>query len=104
MLCAYNMFIGWVPPMEKSNLFLRAYLMLQGPGRSTVLPDDWGYVEIVLLTKSSYHTCDVNSVLIAVSHHCGLLNVPQLLARVEPLGNVYSCAFFITRTCLVFGP
>ena len=71
--------------MEESNVFLRSYLPLQGPGRSTALPDDWKYVKILLLMKSVYHTSDVDSALIAVSHHCGLLNVHQLLVRVETL-------------------
>ena len=37
------------------------------------------------LTKAFFHTADVDSSAVAVSHHCKLLNATRLLSRVEPL-------------------
>ena len=39
---------------------------------------------MVSLTKSFFHTADVDSSAVAVSHHCKLLNATRLLATVEP--------------------
>ena len=51
----------------------------------TILPQGWEYVKMISLTKSFYHTADVDSSAVAVSHHCKLLNSHQLLARVGSL-------------------
>lgn len=71
-----------VETIEDSNHFLRPYL----PATNfSILPEGWQYVKMILLAKSFYHTGDVDSAAVAVSHHCKLLNVHQLLALVEPL-------------------
>jgi len=40
---------------------------------------------MISLAKSFYHTADVDSSAVAVSHHCKILNAHRLLAQVEPL-------------------
>lgn len=67
---------------EDSNLFLRPFL----PATDfSMLPQGWEYVKMVSLTKSFYHTADVDSSAVAVSHHCKILKAHRLLAQVEPL-------------------
>lgn len=66
---------------EDSNLFLHPYLPVTD---FSVLPRGWEYIRMVSLTKSFFHTADVDSSAVAVSHHCKLLNATRLLATVEP--------------------
>ena len=86
-----------VTRIEEANFFLRPFLPASN---FDVLPEGWQFIKMISLTKSFYYTGDVDSAAVAVSHHCNLFNVHQLLARVEPLrrqGRPTNTANYMSR-------